>query len=561
MKRNPPPDYEELIPPFERAWFPFLRRFVVGLVVAVLILGPVFLAQGHPRAVLTMAIVIIALGSQMGAVFRGGGYFLSIIGALACGVVFLLLVSIALASAPSLYRGLAFGSITGLVGGFIVGLAGSNLLGRWRSSRGIVIRLGMLFFLIVFSCLSSGWRVGFPLAFAEIICIELGLSLGRYTRPVFVGFKEIGLYLHEMGTYLFTFVVGYVTLAVVFAGWFWAAWKLIPNPSFNKLPDSPTFGDFLYFSITTLTTLGYGDITPASGLMKILAGLEALLGIGWVTIVFATLLANLQPRFSKLAERRSQIGQHERNASDKLLEGDINGAMAELKSTIQIDPTNDESRLRLTKLLIDRAHEYAENGDLVAALGDLAEAIKISPKDPGGYFLRGQIRLKMGELHDALDDFDKVLGFRSTDLQAYYFRATAKYQKGDFAGAIEDISRLISKAPRTPNLYLLRAKARVDQGHLDGAVADFDAALKLNPKDESTYLARAAAKAGQGDYDGAIGDCSKAIDLNPNYADAYLARGELYSVQGEDLKSEQDLQQSIRLEPNKNEGNDAKSKA
>lgn len=39
------------------------------------------------------------------------------------------------------------------------------------------------------------------------------------------------------------------------------------------------FGDFLYFSIISLTTVGYGDITPISGFARFLASAEALCGI------------------------------------------------------------------------------------------------------------------------------------------------------------------------------------------------------------------------------------------------------------------------------------------
>lgn len=42
---------------------------------------------------------------------------------------------------------------------------------------------------------------------------------------------------------------------------------------------SGTFGRMLYLSAVTITTLGYGDITPVSPLARFLVGLEAVLGI------------------------------------------------------------------------------------------------------------------------------------------------------------------------------------------------------------------------------------------------------------------------------------------
>ncbi len=43
------------------------------------------------------------------------------------------------------------------------------------------------------------------------------------------------------------------------------------------------FVDALYISLVTLTTLGYGDITPTSSWLKVLVPFEALVGFGLLT--------------------------------------------------------------------------------------------------------------------------------------------------------------------------------------------------------------------------------------------------------------------------------------
>ena len=45
-----------------------------------------------------------------------------------------------------------------------------------------------------------------------------------------------------------------------------------------------------YFSVTTLTTLGYGDITPVAELSRSLANLEALIGQVYLTVLVARLV-------------------------------------------------------------------------------------------------------------------------------------------------------------------------------------------------------------------------------------------------------------------------------
>ncbi len=48
---------------------------------------------------------------------------------------------------------------------------------------------------------------------------------------------------------------------------------------------------FLYFSFTTLTTLGYGDIVPAQPVSQILCGVEAVIGQLYVAIFIGGLVA------------------------------------------------------------------------------------------------------------------------------------------------------------------------------------------------------------------------------------------------------------------------------
>ncbi len=59
------------------------------------------------------------------------------------------------------------------------------------------------------------------------------------------------------------------------------------------------FWDFVYYSFVTLTTLGYGDVTPHSALAKSLAYMEALIGQLYIAILIAALvgshLANRKP--------------------------------------------------------------------------------------------------------------------------------------------------------------------------------------------------------------------------------------------------------------------------
>ncbi len=52
------------------------------------------------------------------------------------------------------------------------------------------------------------------------------------------------------------------------------------------------FDRFVYFSLVTLTTLGYGDVSPKTSLAGILVTLEAVVGVFYIAILVAALVGD-----------------------------------------------------------------------------------------------------------------------------------------------------------------------------------------------------------------------------------------------------------------------------
>ena len=78
----------------------------------------------------------------------------------------------------------------------------------------------------------------------------------------------------------------YVLLGILFTYVYLAVDKLQPGHFFGQ----PTHtGDFIFFSVTTLSTTGYGNLVPAGQPGKMLSGLEMLVG----QIFLVTLIAGL----------------------------------------------------------------------------------------------------------------------------------------------------------------------------------------------------------------------------------------------------------------------------
>jgi voltage-gated potassium channel len=68
----------------------------------------------------------------------------------------------------------------------------------------------------------------------------------------------------------------------------------------------PTVGDGLWWSVQTVTTVGYGDITPSTTAGRLLGAVVMLLGIGFLTVITASITGAFVTR-----------SQHERDAGGK----------------------------------------------------------------------------------------------------------------------------------------------------------------------------------------------------------------------------------------------------
>jgi hypothetical protein len=87
--------------------------------------------------------------------------------------------------------------------------------------------------------------------------------------------------------------VVYLNLATIFASAFRLIWDLSPAAFANLPPPTGGPGEvatMLYFSLTTLTTTGYGDIIAVDPFARSLANLEAVLGQFYLAITVARLV-------------------------------------------------------------------------------------------------------------------------------------------------------------------------------------------------------------------------------------------------------------------------------
>lgn len=88
-------------------------------------------------------------------------------------------------------------------------------------------------------------------------------------------------------------IAGYLIIGMIFANIYLAIALLQPD-AFRFAPgvqiNEPPFPELVYFSFVTLTTVGYGDITPLHPVARSVVAMEALIGQLYPAILIARLV-------------------------------------------------------------------------------------------------------------------------------------------------------------------------------------------------------------------------------------------------------------------------------
>jgi hypothetical protein len=103
-------------------------------------------------------------------------------------------------------------------------------------------------------------------------------------------------------------MMGVLCAYLLIMGLFAYAYSVIGDlgsqPFFNQGEQWNQIGDYLYYSLTTITTVGMGDLTPATQLGRSLTAAEALIGQIYMVTVVAVIVTNLgRSRTPKAAEK------------------------------------------------------------------------------------------------------------------------------------------------------------------------------------------------------------------------------------------------------------------
>lgn len=114
-----------------------------------------------------------------------------------------------------------------------------------------------------------------------LIVLALARNIAIFLLDAGLLFEEFFRRMARLAIPAFAFLTCYAMLVIIFASLFMLMAKHGDQPHFRVVGEARaiTFPEAVHFSITTLSTVGYGDIVPASNAARVVASAEVICGL------------------------------------------------------------------------------------------------------------------------------------------------------------------------------------------------------------------------------------------------------------------------------------------
>jgi len=199
---------------------------------------------------------------------------------LTIALILLLLVGAVVQQYPTDFRQFIIPIFTVIT--LAIGLIGFKSSTIWfRSSLGII---ALLIIILFFSLL---------LKVAGMNYLHLGLLVGYFSWATWLALQQVLLTGRDVnGNKMIGAICIYLLIGLIWTLLYLAIAEAMPQ-AFHGLKQQAwfkNFADMTYFSYVTLTTLGYGDISPINPIARFLVFMEAIVGVFYMAILVASLV-------------------------------------------------------------------------------------------------------------------------------------------------------------------------------------------------------------------------------------------------------------------------------
>ena len=128
---------------------------------------------------------------------------------------------------------------------------------------------------------------------------------------------------------------------------------------------------------------------------------------------------------------------------------------------------------------INLAEIYTRQGDLLRAMEQLDEAIRINPTLSHAWQQKGLLFIKLRKLPEALEAMDQAIVYDARNAALFMSAAILELQLKRHSRALERTDQALSIEPQLGPVHLVRAGALIELGRYDDASVALDRAAKF----------------------------------------------------------------------------------
>jgi len=140
-----------------------------------------------------------------------------------------------------------------------------------------------------------------------VIVVFAGRDVATFLLDSGLLFEEFFQRAAQLLVPAFAFLTFYSMLVIVFACVYRIADRFTEMPQFtvNAVPETISFSQALYFSVITVSTVGYGDVVPRTDPVRVIVAIQIILGVLLLLFGFTEIFAYARER---LRERQRDAG-------------------------------------------------------------------------------------------------------------------------------------------------------------------------------------------------------------------------------------------------------------
>lgn len=133
--------------------------------------------------------------------------------------------------------------------------------------------------------------------------------------------------------------------------------------------------------------------------------------------------------------------------------------------------------------LLSQARSAYQRGDLAQALSLADRAVERDPRDPQGFYFRGQLHEMQGRHRQAIADYDAVLKLNPGAVEIYNRRGSEHFKLGRIEASIADFDRAVELNPGQEPYHWQRGISYYYAGLFEKGRAQFQSHQQVNAND------------------------------------------------------------------------------